>query len=112
MSTPVARRYSLSRSRSLKAHPEVYDALVIGVPDERWGSRVSAVIQPRPGTRPSTASIQEHVRKHLAGFKVPRSIVLVDQMPRHVTGKETILWPNRSCSSPWRAESHQMLKAH
>ena len=72
---------------TLKAHPEIYDALVVGVPDERWGNRVSAVIQPRPGTRPSNASIQDHVRKHLAGFKVPRSIVLVDQMPRHVTGK-------------------------
>jgi acyl-CoA synthetase (AMP-forming)/AMP-acid ligase II len=72
---------------TLKAHPDVYDALVVGVPDERWGNRVSALIQARPGTRPSNTSIQEHVRKHLAGFKVPRSIVLVDEMPRHVTGK-------------------------
>jgi 3-oxocholest-4-en-26-oate---CoA ligase len=72
---------------ALKGHPEVYDALVVGIPDERWGIRVSAVIQPRPGTRPSDASIQEYVRRHLAGFKVPRSIVLVDSMPRHVTGK-------------------------
>ncbi|WP_104183411.1 acyl-CoA synthetase [Mycobacterium avium] len=72
---------------TLKSHPDVYDALVVGVPDERWGNRVSAVIQPRAGTRPTVASIQQHVRKHLAGFKVPRSIVLVDEMPRHVTGK-------------------------
>lgn len=72
---------------ALKAHPEIYDALVIGIPDERWGNRVAAVIQPRPGTRPSDDSIQQHVRQHLAGFKVPRSIVLVDAMPRHVTGK-------------------------
>ena len=72
---------------TLKAHPEVYDALVVGIPDERWGNRVSAVIQPRPGACPSNASIQEYVRKHLAGFKVPRSIAFVEQMPRHVTGK-------------------------
>jgi 3-oxocholest-4-en-26-oate---CoA ligase len=72
---------------TLKAHPDVYDALVVGVPDERWGNRVSAVIQPRPGTHPTIASIQEHVRAHLAGFKVPRSIAIVDEIPRHVTGK-------------------------
>jgi acyl-CoA synthetase (AMP-forming)/AMP-acid ligase II len=72
---------------TLKAHPDVYDALVVGVPDERWGNRVSAVIQTRPGTRPTVASIQEHVRTHLAGFKVPRSIAFVDEIPRHVSGK-------------------------
>ena len=72
---------------TLKAHPDVYDALVVGVPDERWGNRVSAVIQARPGTRPSVTSIQEHVRAQLAGFKVPRSIAFVHEIPRHVSGK-------------------------
>ena len=96
---------------TLKAHPEVYDALVVGVPDERWGNRVSAVIQPRPGTHPSNASIQEHVRKHLAGFKVPRSICSSSRCLATSPEKRIILWPNRSCSSPWRAESHRLSKA-
>ena len=72
---------------ALKAHPDVYDALVVGLPDERWGNRVSAVIQPREGAYPTVASIQEHIRTLLAGFKVPRTIAFVDEVPRHVTGK-------------------------
>lgn len=72
---------------TLKSHPQIYDALVVGVPDERWGSRVSAVIQTRDGADLSIESVQDHVRTQLAGYKVPRSITFVDEIPRHVTGK-------------------------
>src|SRR5215470_11589206 len=57
---------------ALKSHPDVFDALVIGVPDERLGQRVAALVQPRPGAAPDLAALQEHVRGQLAGYKVPR----------------------------------------
>jgi acyl-CoA synthetase (AMP-forming)/AMP-acid ligase II len=71
----------------LKEHPEVYDALVVGVPDERFGERIAAVVQPREGTSPSLESLQALCRTKLAGFKMPRQLVLVAQMPRSPAGK-------------------------
>ena len=61
---------------ALKSHPDVFDALVIGVPDDLLGQRVAALVQPRPGAAPDLAALQEHVRGHIAGYKVPRSIWL------------------------------------
>ena len=77
---------------ALKAHPEVFDAVVVGVADERWGERVAAVVQARPGTTPTLESIQEHCRKHVAGYKVPRQLTLVDQMVRSPAGKSDYRW--------------------
>ena len=71
----------------LKEHPEVYDALVVGVPDERFGERIAAVIQAREGTSPTLESLQAMCRTKLAGYKTPRQIVIVDQMPRSPAGK-------------------------
>lgn len=72
---------------ALKGHPDVFDALVIGTPDERFGSRVTAVIQPREGVQPEIEAVQNYLREHLSGYKIPRSVVLVEEIPRHVTGK-------------------------
>lgn len=77
---------------ALKAHPEVFDAVVVGVPDERWGERVAAVVQPRPGRVPTLESIQEHCRLHVAGYKVPRQLTLVDLMVRSPAGKSDYRW--------------------
>ncbi|MEY2641656.1 MAG: hypothetical protein RLZZ368_303 [Actinomycetota bacterium] len=77
---------------ALKSHPEVFDAVVVGVPDERWGERVAAVVQARVGTTPSLESIQEHCRKHVAGYKVPRQLTLVDVMVRSPAGKSDYRW--------------------
>ena len=77
---------------AVKAHPDVYDAVIVGVPDERWGERVAAVIQPREGRTPSLESIQEHCRTLIAGYKVPRQIRVVDQMVRHPSGKPDYPW--------------------
>ncbi|HXQ20092.1 MAG TPA: acyl-CoA synthetase, partial [Candidatus Acidoferrales bacterium] len=63
---------------ALKSHPAVFDALVVGVPDERWGSRVAAIVQPRPGTRPTLEELAAHCRAHIAGFKIPRELHLVE----------------------------------
>lgn len=77
---------------AVKAHPEVYDAVVVGVPDDKWGSRVAAVVEPRPGTSPSLESIQEECRKHVAGYKVPRQLNLVEKMVRAPSGKPDYRW--------------------
>src|SRR5262249_25564951 len=76
-------------------HPDVYDCVVVGVPDERWGSRVAAVIQPREGAKPTLDAIQEHTRQHIAGYKVPREIHLVDRIERSPSGKPDYPWATR-----------------
>ena len=58
---------------ALKAHPAVYDALVVGTPDERFGEKVTAVVQPRPGATPTLEDLQAHCRTQVAGYKVPRA---------------------------------------
>ncbi|CAA0093762.1 3-oxocholest-4-en-26-oate--CoA ligase [Zhongshania aliphaticivorans] len=72
---------------ALKAHGGIFDALVVGVDDERWGSRVSAIIQARKGVDLNLDNIQEHCRQHIAGYKVPREIHLIDELPRAPSGK-------------------------
>jgi acyl-CoA synthetase (AMP-forming)/AMP-acid ligase II len=74
------------------SHPDVFDVLVIGVPDERLGQRVAAVIQPRPGATPTADALIDHVRADLAGYKVPRSIWLVDEVHRLATAKADYRW--------------------
>jgi len=76
----------------LKAHPEIEDAIVVGVPDERWGQRVAAVVQPRKGTHPTSDALDTHCRKHIAGYKVPRDIHFVDQVSRQPSGKPDYKW--------------------
>jgi acyl-CoA synthetase (AMP-forming)/AMP-acid ligase II len=72
---------------ALKSHPDVFDTLVIGTPDERFGQAVTAVVQPREGAEPTLESLKEHLRASLSGYKLPRSLVLVSEIPRHATGK-------------------------
>lgn len=77
----------------LKAHPAVFDAVVVGVPDERWGQRVTAVVQPRAGVRgPTLEELADHARTSLAGYKVPRGLVVVDAVVRSPSGKADYPW--------------------
>lgn len=77
---------------ALKTHPEVFDAVVIGLPDERLGQRVAALVQVRAGTTPSPESILASAREVIAGYKVPRSLWLVDTVQRLHTGKTDFQW--------------------
>ncbi|MGQ0824204.1 MAG: acyl-CoA synthetase [Actinomycetota bacterium] len=72
---------------ALKSHPDVFDVLVVGLPDDRWGERVTALLQPRPGRTPNLEELQTHCRAQLAGYKVPRDLLLVDEVPRLANGK-------------------------
>ena len=77
---------------AVKSHPAVYDATVVGVPDERWGQRVVAVVQFRQGTSPTLEDIQTHCRTKIAGYKLPRELHEVDQIVRAPSGKPDYRW--------------------
>ncbi|HEU5300796.1 MAG TPA: acyl-CoA synthetase [Acidimicrobiia bacterium] len=77
---------------ALKSHDDVFDAVVVGVPDQRWGERVVAVVQPRGGATPTLADLDGHVREHIAGYKAPRDLVLVDAVVRSPSGKPDYRW--------------------
>jgi acyl-CoA synthetase (AMP-forming)/AMP-acid ligase II len=77
----------------LKAHPEVYDTLVVGVPDDRWGQAVCAVVQAREGHEPPTLEdLAAHSRTQLAAYKTPRHLVIVDEIHRSPSGKPDYPW--------------------
>jgi len=82
--------YPQEIDNELIKHPAVEDSCAIGVPNTEWGEEVKAVIMLRPGHAPSEAMTQDilaFARQHLAGFKVPRSVDYVDDMPRSPAGK-------------------------
>ncbi|MFD5902288.1 acyl-CoA synthetase [Streptomyces microflavus] len=79
--------------QALKSHPDVYDALVAGVPDERWGSRVAAVLELREGAAAlDLGAVQAHCRTRLAGYKIPRALVIADRIQRSPSGKADYRW--------------------
>jgi acyl-CoA synthetase (AMP-forming)/AMP-acid ligase II len=85
---------------ALKAHADVVDAVVVGVPDERWGQRVAAVVQTRPGRDVTLAALDAHCRTRIAGYKIPRQLRLVDQVVRHPSGKPDYRWAASVAKEP------------
>jgi acyl-CoA synthetase (AMP-forming)/AMP-acid ligase II len=77
---------------AVRSHPDVLDAIVVGAVDERWGQRVTAIICPRAGRRPTLEEIQQHCREAIAGFKVPRQLHVVDAILRSPSGKPDYRW--------------------
>ena len=72
---------------ALKLHPDVTDAVVVGLPDERWGEAVAAVVELRAGAAAGEPALRDFVRERLAGYKVPKRIVVVDSVGRSPSGK-------------------------
>ena len=77
---------------ALRSHAGVYDAVVVGVPDERWGQRVAAVVQPQPGIALTLDELATHCATHIARYKLPRELHLVDAMQRSPAGKADYAW--------------------
>ena len=79
--------YPAEVENALFAHPAVADAAVIGVPDERWGEAVKAVVVLKPDATATEAELVAHARNLIAGYKVPRSVTFADVLPRNASGK-------------------------
>lgn len=76
----------------LKADDDVYDAVVVGVPDDRWGQRVSAVISASPGVTIDPERLRGFCSENLAGYKTPKDIIVVDEVRRSPVGKADLRW--------------------
>lgn len=72
---------------AIKAHPSVYDVLVVGVPDPTYGQAVAAVVELREDTTLELEELRSFLRAHLSGYKLPRALTIVAQVPRNATGK-------------------------
>ena len=83
--------YPAEVEAALELHPDIYEVAVFGIPSDEWGEAVHAVVVPRPGsaleTSPDEAIVIDHARQHLAGFKVPRSVSWLDELPKTGSGK-------------------------
>lgn len=79
--------YSREVEEVLRRHPAVATAAVVETPDELWGERVVAVIEPVAGQEPAAEEIRAFCRPRLAGYKCPRQVMLVSELPRNTVGK-------------------------
>ncbi|SME92116.1 fatty-acyl-CoA synthase [Tistlia consotensis] len=79
--------YPAEVEAALLGHPEVAEVAVVGIADERWGEVGRAYVVPRPGGSPDEAGLRAWCRERLAGYKVPKSVVLVEALPRTPAGK-------------------------
>jgi acyl-CoA synthetase (AMP-forming)/AMP-acid ligase II len=79
--------YPIEVEKLLAAHPAVAEAFAIGVDDEQFGQRLAAFVVLRPGASATIDTLKEHVRENLANYKIPREIVLLDEIPRNAAGK-------------------------
>ena len=79
--------YAAEVERVLMTHPSIAEAAVVGLPDERWDERVVAVIRVTPGAEPDAEAVRAHCRAHLAAYKVPKQVEVVDDFPRTGLGK-------------------------
>jgi len=71
----------------LYGHPAIAEVAVLGVPDEKWGEAVAAVVALRPGAELTLEEVREYALERLAGFKIPRRLDIVDALPRNPAGK-------------------------
>jgi acyl-CoA synthetase (AMP-forming)/AMP-acid ligase II len=78
--------------RCVCTHPAVRDAIVVGVPDERFGERITAVVSARHDAHPTLESVRRHCSPSLASYKVPRRLVVVDEVQRSAAGKPDYAW--------------------
>ena len=79
--------YSVEVENVVAKHPAVAACAVIGIPDEQWGERVHAVVVLQPGATVSLEELKDLSREHIAGYKIPRGMTIVDALPISAAGK-------------------------
>jgi len=79
--------YAAEVERALMAHPDVQDCAVVGLPDEKWGERVVAVLQPKPGASLEPAQVQAFVKDRIGSVKAPKQVEVWPDLPRSKIGK-------------------------
>lgn len=79
--------YPIEVEKTLTTHPDVAEAHVLGVDDEKFGQRLVAFVVLNPGAAATPEALKQHVRDNLANYKVPREITVLDELPRSITGK-------------------------
>ena len=79
--------YPAEVENALFDHPAIGDVAVIGVPDEKWGEAVKAVVVLKPGSTASEEEIIAHSRAKIAGYKIPKTVDFAEVLPRNPTGK-------------------------
>ncbi len=79
--------YPAEVENALFSHPDVADAAVVGIPDDRWGEAVKAIVVLRPGASADAAALINHCRPLIAGYKVPKSVDFIAALPRNPSGK-------------------------
>ena len=87
---------------ALKAHPNIFDCLVVGVKDDRWGQKVVAVIQRREDIEMSLEEIKEVASKYIASYKMPKAIVFSELIERAPSGKPNYQWAQKYANSELR----------
>lgn len=98
--------YPAEVESALESHPEIHDVAVFGIPDEKWGEEVHAVVVLAPGSALDAAAVMAYAREHLAGYKIPRSVGFANEIPRNASGK--IL--KRELRAPfWVGRSRQLV---
>ena len=90
---------------AVRSYDGVVDAVVVGLPDERWGQKVVGVVALRAGMREDGEAIRAHVRQHLAGYKVPKDIVFVPAVQRTPAGKADYRWAKGCAEDNLKAAS-------
>jgi acyl-CoA synthetase (AMP-forming)/AMP-acid ligase II len=80
----------------LKKHPAVFDAVVVGTPNERWGEQVTAIVHTRPGHELTEAEVKAHCRAELADYKAPRTVLFVGEVQRTPVGKADYAWAKKT----------------
>ena len=78
--------------QALKAHPAVADCTVVGARDQRWGQRVAAIVEFHPGSSAELGELADHCRTHIAGYKVPKQLLVVEHVVRSPSGKPDYRW--------------------
>ncbi len=84
--------YAAKVEDTLRTHPDVRDALVVGIPDAAYGALIGAVVEPVTGRHPEPESLADHVVTVLAGYKRPRHIAVVPELRRTAVGKADLVW--------------------